>query len=119
MSFVSLGVGGSLALAGGAGALGSLGSALISASAAKTASGQQVQLGQEALTVQEQLAQMGMTQDLSMFNTAMTALQPQLGTGQGIVNQGQGAIAGVLPTLESLLTPGPNQTQTLSQLPGF
>lgn len=45
---------------------------------------------------------------LSMFNRMQANEQPFISAGQS-----------VLPTLESLLTPGPNQTATLSQLPGF
>lgn len=44
----------------------------------------------------------------SMFNQAQANQQPFIQAGQS-----------VLPTLQSLLTPGPNQTATLSQLPGF
>jgi hypothetical protein len=44
----------------------------------------------------------------SAFNTAETAVNPFINSG-----------ASVLPTLQSLLTPGPSQTATLSQLPGF
>jgi hypothetical protein len=62
-----------------------------------TASQQQTSALQNALGVQQ-----------GMFNTANAALSPYYTAGQN-----------ALPTLQSLLTPGPNQTATLSQLPGF
>jgi hypothetical protein len=98
MSFVSLGVGGSLLLAGGLGAAGSLGSALIGSSAAQKASSQQVGLGEQALTQQQ-----------GMWNTAQSALSPYYTGGSPAAGK----------TLSSLLTPGANQTATLSQIPGF
>lgn len=79
------------------GAVGSLGSAFLTSNAATTASQQQQQTAQQALAIQQQ-----------QFGTAQQALQPFINAGQG-----------VLPTLQSLLTPGPSQTSTLSQLPGF
>lgn len=48
----------------------------------------------------------------NMFNTAYGAINP-------VIQTGLGAAQGVLPTLQSLLTPGANMTQTLSQIPGF
>ena len=44
----------------------------------------------------------------AMFNGVKSSLDPYISAGQG-----------VLPTLTSLLTPGADQTKTLSQLPGF
>jgi hypothetical protein len=88
----------SAAIAGGASLLGSLGSALIGSSAAQKASSQQVALGQQALAQQQ-----------GMFNTAQGALSPYY----------TGASPAAGNTLSSLLTPGANQTATLSQIPGF
>jgi hypothetical protein len=62
-----------------------------------TASSQQANTLKQAQTLQEQ-----------MFAQSQGALQPYYTSG-----------ASVAPILESLLTPGPNQTQALSQLPGF
>src|SRR6202035_2344939 len=87
----------SAAITGGIGALGSIGGALIGSSASQKASQQQVQLEQQALAMQQQ-----------MFGVAQGALSPYISNG-----------ADVGGTLKSLLTPGPNQTQTLSQLPSF
>ena len=86
----SIGVPGALMIAGGLGAAGAVGSALIQSNAASKASAAQVALGQQALTMQQQ------------------NLQPFLTNAQGAGN-----------VLNSLLTPGPNQTKTLSQIPGF
>jgi hypothetical protein len=79
------------------GAAGSLGAAGIGYLGSQAASKAQTGLGQQALS-----------QQLGMFNTAQQGLQPYISAGQS-----------VLPTLQNLLTPGPSQTQTLSQLPGF
>lgn len=79
------------------GAVGALGAAGIGAYASGQASSQQVAAEKQALAVQQQ-----------MFNTANTALQPYYS---------EGTTAGT--TLNSLLTPGPNQTAALSQIPGF
>jgi len=49
-----------------------------------------------------------LAQQQQMFGTAQNALSPYVTTGQNLA-----------PTLQSLLTPGPNQNATLSQLPGF
>lgn len=81
-------------IAGGVGAAGSIGSALIGSNAASTAAAQQAASQQNAL------------------NSITSILKP-------IINQGSGIVNGVTPTLNSLLTPGPNQTAALSQLPGF
>jgi len=47
-----------------------------------------------------------------MFNTAYGAINP-------VIQTGLGAAQSVLPTLQSLLTPGANMNATLSQIPGF
>ena len=101
---------------GGASLVGSLGSSLIGSSASKSASNAQVAAQQQSLAA------------------IMRILQPIIGEGQGIVGQGQNVLGSVLPTLTgagtsiinattpaltSLLTPGANQTETLSKLPGF
>ena len=44
----------------------------------------------------------------NMFNTAVSKETPFINAG-----------ASAIPTLQSLITPGPNQTQTLQQTPGF
>lgn len=75
-------------------AVGSLGSALIGSNAAQTASSQQVAMQQQVLAM----------------------LQKTIGP---LISQGQGIASSILPALTSLLTPGPSQTQALSQLPGF
>jgi hypothetical protein len=84
-------------IAGGLGAAGSLGSAFIQSNAAQNASSQQVSEQQQALQLQQQ-----------MFGTAQKALNPFINAGQS-----------VLPTLQGLLTPGPNQNALLSQTPAF
>ena len=84
-------------IGGGISALGSLGGAAIQSGASQQASQQQVQ-AQYAALAQEQ----------GMFNTAQSALSPYYTAGKS-----------VLPTLTNLLTPGADQTATLSQLPGF
>ena len=86
-----------LASAVAASAVAGLGGAYMQSQAAKTASNQQVQLGQQALGQQNALFQQG------------------LGLNQPFINMGQSAGS----TLQGLLTPGPNQTNILSQLPGF
>jgi hypothetical protein len=63
----------------------------------KSASSQQVAAQQAALSQQQ-----------GFFNTAEGALKPYYSSGPQYGN-----------LLSSLLTPGPNQTATLSQLPGF
>jgi len=89
------------AIGGGLGAIGSIGGALLGSSAASKASAQQVALGQQALSQQE-----------GIWNTEQSAIQPIIGLGTG-------AASGALSTLQKLLTPGANMTQTLSQIPGF
>lgn len=88
-------------IAGGLGAAGSIGSSLINSNAASSASQQQVAAQQAALAQQQSLYSQGL-------GTAQSALNPYVQAGQS-----------VLPTLQSLLTPGASQTATLSQLPGF
>jgi hypothetical protein len=79
---------------GGLGAVGSIGSSIIGSNAAQQASSQQVAAQQQVLKM----------------------LQQTIGP---LITQGQGIAGSALPTLEKLLTPGPSQTATLSQLPGF
>lgn len=103
-------------IAAGISAVGSIGSSLIGSSAATSAANAQVQAQQQVLAMLQQV------------------LGPVLQTGQGVVSQGQSILGSVLPALSgagssilssvlgpltSLLTPGPNQTATLSQIPGF
>lgn len=88
-------------IAAGITAAGSLGSALIGSNAAQQASSQQVAAQQQVMAMLQQ------------------TLGPLISQGQGIAGQGQNIMQSVLPTLTKLLTPGPSQTQTLSQLPGF
>lgn len=88
-------------IAGGLGGLGSIGSALIGSNAAKQASQQQVGFGEQALAQQKDLFNQGL-------QTAQNTLLPYVNAGQK-----------VLPTLQGLLTPGPNQNALLSQTPGF
>lgn len=63
---------------------------------------------ESAAQTQAAAEEQGLAQQQAMFKTAQTALSPYYSAGQS-----------VLPTLQSLLTPGPSQTSTLSQLPGF
>jgi hypothetical protein len=76
---------------------GSIGAALIGSSASQEASSQQVAAQQAALQQQQ-----------GFFNTAQSALSPYISGGQQY-----GSV------LSSLLTPGPNQTAALSQIPGY
>lgn len=61
---------------------------------------------------QSSAAQRGIDAVTGMFNTGLNTAKGAL---QPFIDAGQSA----LPTLQNLLTPGPNQTATLSQLPGF
>lgn len=88
-------------IAGGLGLAGSIGSSLIGANAAKDASNAQTSMGQQALALQQQL-----------FGKAQGAIQP-------VIDLSMGGALNALSTLQKLLTPGANQTQTLSQIPGF
>lgn len=88
-------------IAAGVGAAGSVGSALIGSSASKNASNQQVAMQQQALQQQKDLFNQGLT-------TASNAENPFINAGQS-----------VLGTLKSLITPGADQSATLSQTPGF
>jgi hypothetical protein len=81
----------------GVGALGSLGGSLIQSGAASSAASTQAQSDANALALQKQ-----------MFGTAQSAVNPYITAGNS-----------VLPTLQSLLTPGASQTATLSKLPGL
>jgi hypothetical protein len=84
-------------IAAGIGATGAIVGGGISALGAESAAGQQAKAAQSAIAAQQQ-----------MFGTAQQALSPYYTAGQSQI-----------PTLQKLLTPGPSQTQTLSQLPGF
>lgn len=88
-------------IAGGLGAAGSIGSALIGSSASKDASNAQVAEQQAGLSQQQKLYNQGL-------GIAQNSLQPFISAGQS-----------VLPTLQGLITPGPNQNALLSQTPGF
>lgn len=79
------------------GSVGAVAAAGINAYGANAASDKQVAFGQQALGQQN-----------ALFNEGLSLNQP-------FINAGQGAAS----TLSSLLTPGPNQTNVLSQLPGF
>lgn len=74
-----------------------IGSGVIGAGASLFASSRQTSAANNAIAAQQ-----------GMFATAQGEAQP-------FINAGQNA----LPTLESLITPGANQTQTLSQTPGY
>lgn len=106
-------------IAGGLGLAGSIGGSLIGSNAATNASNAQMGLGQQALAQQTTLGQQGLATLLKMFQTAQTGIQPVLDAGGNVLQQGQGVVNSILPTLKSLLTPGPNMTSTLSQIPGF
>lgn len=84
-------------IAAGIGAAGAIGSAGLGLFGSLTASSQQSSALKQALGVQQQ-----------MFGQAQNALSPYYSTG-----------ANLAPTIQSLLTPGPSQSATLSQLPGF
>lgn len=89
------------AISAGIGAAGSIAGSAIQASAASKAAQQQAQLGQSALAQQNALFQQG-------FGLVKPFADYGLQLGQTAGN-----------TLQGLLTPGPNQTAILSQLPGF
>lgn len=63
---------------------------------------------QQASKAQALQAQNALNTQTNMFQTGLNATQPFVQAGQS-----------VLPTLQKLLTPGANQTDTLNQLPGF
>lgn len=83
------------------GAVGALGAAGIGYLGSKNAASAQVDAQNAALSQQGK-----------MFGILQGAAQPLIDQGSGIVN-GTGGV------LKNLLTPGPNQTAALSQLPGF
>jgi len=102
-------------LAAGISAVGSIGSSLIGANAASSASSQQV------------AAQQANARDAAKMSADYCQ-------GQGITQQGQGVLSSILPTLtgagtsiinsalpalQSLLTPGPNQTAALRSFQDF
>lgn len=95
-------------IAGGLGAAGALGSAAILSNASQNASNAQVAMQQQALAQQQNLFNQGLGQQSTYFSKAANALQPYATAGQS-----------VLPTLQGLITPGPNQNALLSQTPGF
>jgi hypothetical protein len=86
----------------------SIGSAVIGSNAASSAANAQATAQNNALTAQNANFNSGLQFQKDAFGTAQTALNPFINSGSS-----------VLPTLQSLLTPGPSQTATLSQLPGF
>lgn len=90
------------------GAVGAIGSAGIGALSASNASAAQVAAQNAALTSQNTNFNSALDFQKSAFGTATNALSPYSTAGTS-----------VLPTLQSLLTPGASQTQALSQLPGF
>lgn len=85
------------AIGAGIGAAGSIGSSLISSNASKNASNAQAATANAALNNTN-----------ALFQKGLDLVQP-------FVDYGKSAGS----TLLSLLTPGPNQTNVLSQLPGF
>lgn len=88
-------------LAAGITAVGSLGGAALGYLGSKSAASAQADAQTAALSQQGK-----------MFGVLQGAAQPLIDSGMGIVNSAGGALKG-------LLTPGSNQTATLSQLPGF
>lgn len=79
------------------GSVGAIGAAGINAYGAASAAGIQAGLGREALGQQN-----------ALFNRGVALNQPFIDAGQKAAG-----------TLSDLLTPGPNQSNVLSQLPGF
>lgn len=90
------------------GAVGAVGAAGIGAYSASKASDQQVAAQQQALQSQNQNFNSALDFQKGAFGTAQNALNPFINSGTNL-----------LPTIQNLLTPGPSQTATLSQLPGF
>lgn len=82
-------------------AVGALGSAALGYFGSKDAASAQVQAQQQALQQQNK-----------MFGVLQGAAQPLIDRGSSIMDSTGGV-------LKNLLTPGANQTATLSQLPGF
>lgn len=74
-----------------------LGAGAIEAGASIYAAGKQTDAANKAIAAQQ-----------GMFNQAAGYAQPFIGAGQS-----------ALPTLQGLITPGPNQTSTLQQTPGY
>lgn len=95
-------------VAAGISAVGSLGGAALGYFGSQNAANAQVQSQQAALAQQNK-----------MFGVLQGAAQPLINAGQGVLNTGTGIVNQASGALSSLLTPGPNQTATLSQLPGF
>lgn len=90
------------------GAVGAIGAAGIGAYSASKASDQQVAQQDKALGIQQQNFGNALDFQKGAFDTAKNALNPFITSGTNL-----------LPTIQSLLTPGPSQTDTLSKLPGF
>lgn len=90
------------------GAVGSLGSGLLGYFGSQNAANAQVQAQQAALA-----------QQAKFFGVLQGAAQPLINTGEGVLSSGMGYATSAGDTLKSLLTPGPNMTATLSQIPGF
>ena len=61
-----------------------------------------------AANAQTNASKNAISAEQNIYNQNKAQLQPFISAGQS-----------ALPTLQSLLTPGPNQTSTLSQIPGF
>ena len=62
----------------------------------------------KAANAQTNASKNAISAEQNIYNQNKAQLQPFISAGQS-----------ALPTLQSLLTPGPNQTSTLSQIPGF
>jgi hypothetical protein len=105
MSFIASAVAGIGALGTALGGVG-VGGAILGAGALTAGAGVFGSL--TAAQTQKNALNAALTQQQQQFSVAQQALNPYIQAGQG-----------ALPTLTSLLTPGPSQTQTLSQLPGF
>lgn len=90
------------------GAVGAVGSAAIGAYSSSKASDQQVAQQDKALAIQQQNFGNALDFQKGAFDTAKNALNPFITSGTNL-----------LPTLQSLLTPGASQTETLQNLPGF
>ena len=89
------------AISAGAGAVASLGSGILGYFGSKNAASQQTQGLQSAISALQ-----------GLYGSTSNAIQP-------VINLGTNAASGALSTLKNLLTPGPNMTSTLSQIPGF
>jgi hypothetical protein len=108
----------------------SVGSAVIGANASKSAADAQVAAQQNALNSQNanfnsaldfQKANYGTSLDYikSLTGGALDYTKGTFDTAKGALNPYVQSGTSVLPKLQSLLTPGPSQTDVLSKLPGF